>query len=239
MATTSPKPADKGAPKKGRGRLYLALGLVALLVVGYVIYKRSSSSSSTGAPVTGSSSNPYGTSSDQGGGSGGGTADQTGADTAGLLSTLAGENQGLISAFLSGEQGLITLAGSSQGNPAPTTGASPAPDTSNPPPPAPVAPSKAPAAVDTGPNGPPVLGLSDITSTNLAAPGAPGNTTVNYMENVPSAPSIDAAAADVAASFYSAPRPASQTINYDIPSGAGAVKSGTAKTNYQAKARAT
>lgn len=171
MATTSSKPPAGKGKGKGRGRLYLALGLVALLVLGYVIYKRSSSSS-TGAPVTGSTGNPYGTSSSDGGGTGSGSADQSGADTAGLLSTLAGENQQLLSTFLAGEQGLITLAGSSQGNPAPTTGASPAPSPDTPAP----APAPAPAAAAAVPG--------STGASALAEQGNPaGVTPVQALEN--------------------------------------------------------
>lgn len=128
MATTPPK-------KKGRlggKRVWVAVGIVALVVVAYVWYQNRSSSSlsGTGPLSTGSPTDQTPTGSTDTSGSGGlsGSPDDS---TSSVLSALAGENQDLLDSLLASNQGLISLAGSSLGSPNTTTGKSTSPEVVN------------------------------------------------------------------------------------------------------------
>jgi hypothetical protein len=235
MAATKP-PAGKAAKGGRNRRIIIALGLVALLVVGYLLYKsKSGSSTPNQLPVTGDTGASAASPSTDSGGSDSGGADPSAAD---ILSALAGENQQLLGSLLSSQQGLLSLAGSSFGSTAQTTGAPQSSSTgssssssgsSSPAPQA--APQAAAAAAPTGAD-------QDVTQP-LAAPGTAGNTTVNYQQNVPLSSNIAQEAQVVAGTFSgsSGPVVTSKPTN-TIASGAAAVKSGAAKTNTQAKAKA-
>src|SRR4051812_35220649 len=98
----APEGSPGGSSSRNK-RVLIAVGLLAAVLVGYLLFRRPSSSPAS----TGSSAAP--TPSDT---SGSGSGGAPGAD-ASLLAALAGENQQLLGAFLQSEQGLITLAGSS------------------------------------------------------------------------------------------------------------------------------
>lgn len=105
MATTPT--AKKGKPP----RTLLIVGVVGLLLLGY-LFLRSKSGSSAAAPTASGASSPVPQTSSDAGGDGQSSTDQGSAD---LLAALAGENQSLMKSFLDSTSGLISLAGSSFG----------------------------------------------------------------------------------------------------------------------------
>lgn len=206
MASSTP-PRKKS--RLGGKRVWIALGIVVLLVVAYVWYQnRSSSSSSSG--LTGPLSTGSPTSSlptdETGGASGGGTG--TGTDnTTALLGTLQGENQSLLDQLLASEQGILSLAGSSLGSPNATTGSSTSPEVVNSPP------------VTTKSDASGVGGVAPSAVDTTLAPPSPNTPVVDYNPGpsagyIPSTPdetdqqAIDAAAAAVAPTYDVNPAPA-------------------------------
>jgi hypothetical protein len=103
VATTPP---EKKGKKKGKGRVYLALGLVALLVFAYVVYRRSSTSAATGGGVS-SGQQPTGDGS--AGGLSGSPADNSSLQD--LLDTLAAENGSLLNSLLGTRIGTGSFGG--------------------------------------------------------------------------------------------------------------------------------
>lgn len=120
VATTQPKKKSR----LGGKRVWIAVGVVALLVVAYVWYQNRSGNSLTGPLSTGGATDQTGAGAGDAGGLAGSPTDtsQSTDPAAAVLSTLSGENQALLGSLLSSQQGLASLVGSSLGSPTPTIG---------------------------------------------------------------------------------------------------------------------
>ncbi len=101
-------PAPKPSAKPNR-RVLIAVGVLALLVVGYILLRPKGTGATPANSPTGTDAGVPQT--------GGGAASDSGAQaSADLLAAIAGENQQLLRAFLSSSSGLVSLAGSSLGS---------------------------------------------------------------------------------------------------------------------------
>ncbi len=102
----APPPAKGGKPNR---RVLIAVGVLGLLIVGYLMLRGKGSGATPANSPTGTDAGVPQT--------GGGAASDSGAQaSADLLAAIAGENQQLLRAFLSSSSGLVSLAGSSLGS---------------------------------------------------------------------------------------------------------------------------
>lgn len=241
MATTPPK---KGAGKKAKQRrIYLALGLVALAVVGYLWYRNRSGGASLAASPSGANAGTGATDSGSAGGLSGSPLDQSGQDLSGLLGALQGENQDLLNGFISNQGRLVTPFGgvATATDQTPLGPVGPGPEI-----PAALPQAASPNVVSTNSQAQPLtaaaqasfgtypeINFTPPTPTSQVGEGGGGPAIITPQ----SGPSVGGYVGEPIIKF-TAPTP---ELSYPVSSASGAagVKSGATKVNYQAKARAT